>query len=513
VATVDPQTGHLVALAPGLAQVQAWKNNIIVDAHAVLVKSDAQFAFDQAKRAKTVRVATSVGLLSGDQTPPVVAPPLLATQGQTLTIDWPNVLEGESAITELTLDIRSLDGTVTIALGQTVFEGARPYQITLPDARPYRVTLYARNTNNLIASTSADVTPGVNPLAVTDFDASDAANAVVSWTSAQAGLITYTVTILDQFGNPVASYPVTQGGTSHTTTLDLSGLPMGSYTAVVSDTGNASSSPASPLEPLNGANTLYGADGGDNGDGTVTLTWSNTAADPNRSYTITIKDASGTVVATVPYTGSGTQQAATVDLEALGLPAGGYSFVVTDDVTNDTVAGATFIFGGTTAGGEPGTLSPDAATPAGAFASASTPGATPAKAFDGSEATYWETSQTGAAIAGTYLGQHLAPSAEVGRLVFIQDYTNGYYAAAGKVQYSADGVGWVDATAETAFTTNVVEFAEILPVGVQPYWRVLFTQGNPDGKPLRVSELNMYPYAVPSEGFGQTPYGTGPYGY
>lgn len=513
VVTIDPLAGTITPLRPGLAQVVARKDELELDSLTVVVKSDVQYAFDNAKRSGAVRVVTNATPISTSITPPVVTPPVLSQFPGNLAVDWSPPTNPSAAITQLLLDVRSLDGQVILANGQVVTNAGKPYHFVVADARTYRVTLTAVNAAFLTASAFADLHAGENAITAPSADGSGAPLVLVSFTSEQVGARAYTITFYDDMHQVAFQTTVVDSGTSHTITVDTTGMAPGIYTVEIEDATFQISSPPTPPTSVSSSNVLGPADAFDAGDGTVTVTWTNTDPTP-RSYTLAVYDDAGHLVASVPYSGGGTSQSASIDFTALGLGAGGYSVHAVDDTTSSVVASVEFPYGGTTSGGEDGALSSNDALSANAMASTAGGGTTAAMAFDGSNATFWQSAGLGAGVAGESLGQDFGASpVELGRVVLVQDFAGGAYAASGKIQY-ADTLGnWFDATPDTPFTGNAVTFDEILPVGVHRYWQVVFTQGNPNNEPVRVTEMNMYPYAVPSEGFGQTPFGTGPYGY
>lgn len=512
VLTVDPVTGLVTAVGPGVGVVQALKDGVVADEHHITVHGEAQWAFNVARRSGGVKVATTITIIPNDLTPPVVVAPFVGHSGGILTIDWQPPSDPES-VYALQLDVRSLDNQVVLAGFLPVLNQARPIEFAVADTREYRVTLRATNAVGLMASAFTDITAGQNPVEDIQLNVVAFPDVVVSWTSEQNGERSYAIVFYDENDQPIDSFTVQSGpGVNHTHQIDLGAAPSGTYYVRIFDQDYADTNPPSPPVVVAAPNEVLNPDGGDNGDGTVTLSWENTANENGRQYTITVFDEAGAVVYTQPYTGSGTSQSVSIDLEALGLPPGAYSFGVVDAVTGNNVVSADFIYGGTEAGGEEGTLTPNAAESNNALATPADPLRPAGNAFDGLEATYYQSADPAQlATIGQAFG--VGNEVEIGRLILIQDFENGFYATSGKVQYSADGVTWIDATPDTPFTGAVVEFDEIMPVGVQPFWQVAFTGQNPENKPVRVFELNMYPYAVPSEGFGQTPYGTGPYGF
>lgn len=131
-----------------------------------------------------------------------------------------------------------------------------------------------------------------------------------------------------------------------------------------------------------------------------------------------------------------------------------------------------------------------------------------ASAFDGSLATYWASSQTGAAVGGAaYIGQDFGSGVtkSVNKFRFVQsraDLGNAYAVEALKLDYSSDGSAWTTleefAVEKLAGVWQEYQIDATTTTVARRYWRLLADEDLATNMPWLVAEAEFQEVGVPT---------------
>lgn len=160
-ATVDA-AGVVTPIRPGVVLVEARDaSNNILKKFIVVIKQDAQAKFEQEVKAGTKSVVAAIAKLLGanDKTPPTGGSLAASWATDVLKVDFATLVDDESGIKALTLDVRSQDGLNILANAVSVLGASSPQSFArTADGKTYDVKLVATNNADLTSELTASVT-------------------------------------------------------------------------------------------------------------------------------------------------------------------------------------------------------------------------------------------------------------------------------------------------------------------------------------------------------------------